>query len=65
MDNKFILYLFAIPIIQKSSVMKKDLFSQKFRVLVTLLGSFDPHSVIGIQTDEKDDPPIVIIPPSK
>jgi hypothetical protein len=45
--------------------MKKDLFSEKFNVPVTLPGFFNTHSVAGIQRIEKDDPPVVVVPPSK
>jgi hypothetical protein len=46
--------------------VKKDLFSQKFRVLVTLLGFFDAHSVAGVlNVDKNDEPPVVVVPPTK
>ena len=49
----------------KNKVMKKDLFSQNFNGPVTLPGFFNTHSVAGIQRVEKDDPPVVVIPPAK
>ncbi|MDD4967860.1 MAG: hypothetical protein PHT07_00365 [Paludibacter sp.] len=46
--------------------MKKDLFSQKFRVLVTLMGFFDAHSVAGVlRANQDDEPPVVVVPPNK
>lgn len=49
----------------KNKVMKKDLFSQKFNVPVTFFEFFNTHSVAGIQRVEKDDPPVVVVPPAK
>ena len=43
----------------------KKLFSQRFNVAFTLLGFSYTHSVAGIQAEQKDKPPIVVIPPSK
>jgi hypothetical protein len=63
-DIGFILYLFAKQTIQKNNIVKKDLFSQKFSALATLLGFSDVHSVAGIQPIEKDDPP-TSVPPAK
>ena len=65
MEIVFILYLFASLIIQKNKVVKKDLFSQKFNVPVTFFEFFNTHSVAGIQRVEKDDPPVVVVPPAK
>ena len=65
MEIVFILYLFASLIIQKNIVVKKDLFSQKFNVLVTFLGFLKAHSGAGILRASKDDPPVVVIPPTK
>jgi len=45
--------------------MKTDLFSQKFNVLVTILGFYNTHSALGAQGDSKDDPPVVVVPPTK
>jgi hypothetical protein len=47
----------------KNKVIKKDLFSQKFNVPVTLPGFFNTHSVAGIPRVEKDDPPVVVVYP--
>jgi len=46
--------------------VKKDLFSQKFRVLVTLFGFSDTHSIAGVlSVDTNDEPPVVVTPPTK
>jgi len=45
--------------------VKKYLFSQKFNVLVTFLGFLKAHSGAGILSASKDDPPVVVIPPTK
>ena len=45
--------------------MKTDLFSQKFNVQVMLPGFLHAQSGAGIQRDEKDDPPVVVVPPNK
>jgi len=45
--------------------VKKDLFSQKIDVPATFLESFNAQSGAGIQRDEKDDPPVVVVPPAK
>jgi len=45
--------------------VKKDLFSQKFKVLCTLLGFFNANSFAGILRASKDDPPVVVVPPTK
>ena len=65
MDIVFILYLFAVQIIQKNKVVKKDLLSQKFNVQDTFMGLLNVQSGTGIQRDEKDDPPVVVVPPAK
>jgi len=65
MDIGFILYLFAVQIIQKNKVVKKDLLSQKFNVQDTFMGLLNVQSGTGIQRDEKDDPPVVVVPPTK
>ena len=45
--------------------MKKDLLSQKFNVQDTFMGLLNVQSGTGIQRDEKDDPPVVVVPPTK
>jgi len=49
----------------KNKVVKTDLFSQKFNPQVTLPGFLHAQSGAGIQRDEKDDPPVVVVPPTK
>ena len=49
----------------KNKVVKTDLFSQKFNVPVTFTEFINAHSCAGIQHNEKDEPPIVVVPPTK
>jgi len=65
MDIEFILYLFAVQINQKNKVVKTDLFSTTANVSVTLPEFFHAHSVAGIQNNEKDEPPVIVVPPNK
>jgi len=65
MEIGFILYLFASLLIQKNKVVKKALVSQKFNVLVTLMGFLKAQAGAGIQRSEKDEPPVVVVPPTK
>jgi len=64
-----ILDLFCIllqyKIIQKNTVVKKDLFSQNLHEQVTLSENLNARSGAGIQMAPQDDPPVVVTPPAK
>jgi len=64
-----ILDLFCIllqyKIIQKNTVVKKDLFSQNLQEQVTLSENLNALSGAGKQMAPQDDPPVIVTPPQK
>jgi uncharacterized protein (DUF427 family) len=62
---EFILYSFALQIIQKNTVVKKNLFYQNRHVQVQLSGLIKAHSSAGIKLAPDDEPPVIVVPPAK
>ena len=65
MISELFCILLQYKIIQKNTVVKKDLFSQNLHVQVQLSGLIKAHSGAGIHTAPQDDPPVVVTPPPK
>jgi len=59
------LYLFAVQIIQNSTVVKKKFDSQNLPVKITHFGILNVQSRASIEIASKDDPPVIVVPPSK